>query len=149
MNRETMYRFLQACLTGRKDYATEDGVTFYRNFETDPPHLTLVLDALIDRYLTNPERVTRVAVLDLARSTDVRPDEVVRAVIALSHITLVSNHVEEKLIRIIQVDIDDGGMMSILIGLNGWLTYHLRALCETARQPHLSTRDRREAERIG
>lgn len=141
-----MYRFLQACLTGLDDYATEDGVTFHRNGRHDEPHTALVLDALIDRYLMTTDRLTRVAVRELACMVGVRPDEVVLAISALSNITLVSNHIEEKLIRIDHVDIDGQGMMSVIIGFNGWLAFHLLELCHTSR--HQSTDGQQQTELI-
>lgn len=134
MSRDAMYRFLQACLTGLNGYATEDGVTCYRHDRHDEPHTALVLDALIDRYLMTTDRSTRVAVRELAVTIGVRPEEVVRAITALSNITLVSNHIEERLIRIDRVDIDDRGLLSVVIGFNGWLAYHLLAVCEAPRQ---------------
>ncbi|WP_404354482.1 hypothetical protein [Exiguobacterium aurantiacum] len=124
MERQAMYQFLQACLTGKTDYSTE-GVTFYRAPTSGERQHAIVLDVLIDRYLSRPGQTIELSVPDIAVSIDVSADEIVRSVLALARITLVSQHIEERLIRVVSAGIDEAGHLTLVIGFNAWLTHHL------------------------
>ncbi|WP_214833356.1 hypothetical protein [Exiguobacterium sp. E4787] len=125
MERQAMYQFLQACLMGQTDYTTTDGVTFYRAPTNGERQHGIVLDVLIDRYLCRPGQAIELSVPDIAVSIDVSADEIVRSVLALARITLVSQHIEERLIRVVSAGIDEAGRLTLVIGFNAWLTHHL------------------------
>ncbi|RHB52014.1 hypothetical protein DW881_02375 [Exiguobacterium sp. AM39-5BH] len=133
MERQAMYQFLQACLTGQTDYMT-DGVTFYRAPTSAARQHGIVLDVLIDRYLSRPGQTIVLSVPDIAVSIDVSADEIVRSVLALARITLVSQHIEERLIRVVSAGIDDAGRLTLVICFNAWLTYHLGRLSREWRE---------------
>jgi|GEM_PF-3025048 len=130
MERQAMYQFLQACLTGQTDYTTTDGVTFYRAPTSGERQHAIVLDVLIDRYLCRPGQTIELSVPDIAVSIDVSADEIVRSVLALARITLVAQHIEERLIRVVSADIDEAGRLRLIIGFNAWLTHHLGQLSD-------------------
>lgn len=124
MERQAMYQFLQACLAGQTDYTVE-GVTFYRAPTHGERQHAIILDVLIDRYICRPGQTIELSVLDLAASIDVSADEIVRSVLALARITLVSQHIEERLIRVVSAGIDEAGRLTLVIDFNAWLTHHL------------------------
>lgn len=125
MERQAMYRFLQACLAGQTDYTTDEGVTFYRAPTSGEGQHGIVLDVLIDHYLRMPGAMLELCVQDIAATIEVAPDEIVRSVLALARITLVSHHIEERLIRLASAGIDGDGRLILVVGLNAWLTHHL------------------------
>ncbi|UTT44335.1 hypothetical protein [Exiguobacterium aurantiacum] len=123
-----MDRLLQACLTGQVDYKSAEGVTFYRAPTSGHRQHAIVLDILIDRYVLEPGRPIELSVADVANSIGLSADEVFRSVMALARITLVSQHIEERLIRFDSAGIDERGKMTLIIGFNAWLTHHLGTL---------------------
>ncbi|MFN4213779.1 hypothetical protein [Exiguobacterium sp.] len=133
VTREAMYRFIQACIGGRVDYVTEEGISFYRRGTHTSSDLSPVLDALIERYLSGGGRDVHVAVVELAGDAGVRPDEAVQAMLALSDIFLVSNYIEERLFTIQQMEIDALRTISVRITFSAWLSHHLGDICNPGR----------------
>ena len=128
MNRRAMYRFLQACLSGQTGYMTAEGVTFsHAPIDSEPQH-ALVLDLLIDKYLSEPGRTVELSVLDIAELIEIPAEDVIRSIWALARITLISQHIEEKLIRVVSAGINVHGSMTLVVGFNAWLTHHLTHL---------------------
>lgn len=128
MGREVMDRLLQACLTGQVDYRTAEGVTFYRAPMSNHRQHAIVLDVLLDCYVREPGQPIELSVPDVAVSIGIPPDEVFRSVMGLARITLVSQHIEERLIRVDSAGIDETGKMTLIICFNAWLTHHLGKL---------------------
>lgn len=128
MELQAMYHFLQACLTGQTGYMTAEGVTFSHAPTVDEPQHAIVLDLLIDRYLLEPGRAIELSVLDIAESIEVPADEVVRSVWELARITLASQHIEEKLIRVVSAGINEHGRLTLIVEFNAWLRHHLANL---------------------
>ncbi|WP_214753247.1 hypothetical protein [Exiguobacterium sp. s16] len=128
MGREVMVQLLHACLTGQVDYKTAEGVTFYRAPVNGHRQHAMVLDVLIDRYVLEPARPIELSVSDVAQAIGSSADEVFQSVLALARITLVSQHIEERLIRVDSAGIDEHGNMTLIIGFNAWLTHHLGKL---------------------
>lgn len=136
MGREVMDRLLQACLTGQLDYKTAEGVSFYRAPTSGHRQHAVVLDVLIDRYVLKPVQPIELSLHDVADSIGMSPDEVFHSVLALARITLVSHHIEERLIRVDSAGIDGQGKMTLIIGFNAWLTHHLGKLgCDSIERP--------------
>lgn len=136
MGREVMDRLLQACLTGQVDYRTAEGVTFYRAPTDGHRQHAIVLDLLIDSYVLEPDRPIELSVADVVNLIGLSADEVFRSVLALARITLVSQHIEERLIRVDSAGIDERGKMTLIIGFNSWLTHHLGTLAgESIKRP--------------
>ncbi|STO08067.1 Uncharacterised protein [Exiguobacterium aurantiacum] len=133
MTREAMYRFIQACIGGRVDDVTEEGISFYRRGAHASHDLAPVLDALIERFLSGSGREVHVNVVDLADDAGVRPYEAVQALLALSDIFLVSNYIEERLITIQQMEIDALRTFSVRIVFSAWLSHHLDDVCNLRR----------------
>lgn len=138
MERQTMYCLLQACLTGQIDYMTAEGVTFYHAPDTHHRQHALVLDLLMDRYLLEPGQPIELSVNDVTDLVGLPAHEIVRSVVSLAKITLVSHHIEEKLLRIISANIEEEGRLTLVIGFNAWLRHHLTKSSEPsyARKRH-------------
>ncbi|TCI62638.1 hypothetical protein [Exiguobacterium sp. SH3S1] len=125
VTREAMYRMIQACLMGRTDYVTEEGISIYHRGTHETTHLSPVLDALIECYLTGTTRSIHLSLHTLAVTAGVKPDEAMRALLALSDVFLVSHHIEERLLKIQQIDTDVMRTLSVHITFSAWLSYHL------------------------
>lgn len=125
MTREAMYRLIQACLMGRTDYVTEEGIRICHRGKHETTHLSPVLDALIEYYLNGSTRTIHLSLHSLALTAGVKPDEAMEAIFALSDVFLVSHHIEERLLKIQQIDIDTMRTLSVHITFSAWLSYHL------------------------
>lgn len=132
MTREGMYRLIQACVEGDIDYVTEEGISIIQRGEHGTNQLSPVLDALMDRYLDGAGRDMQLSVRSLATASGVGPDETVRALLALTDVYLVSNHIEERLLTVRHIELDSSKRMTVHVTLCAWLAFHLEMVREAA-----------------
>lgn len=128
MERHLLYEMLQTLLSSDAGMLS-DGVRFRRGNDCSESDLGLVLDTLIDRFIEENGQHLHVPVRQLAQSVSMRPENYVRALVALSSITLASNHVAERLLAIEEAVLSESGTLVVRVRLGGWLTYQLETVC--------------------
>lgn len=127
MTREAIDRWIQACVKGQAEYVTEEGISIQQRGRRATKHVSPVLDALMEQY-AEATRDLHVSVHALAVAAGVRPEEVMRALLALTDVYLVSHHVEERLLTIHHMKIDSSRKLSVHVTFSAWLTYHLERI---------------------
>lgn len=127
------YQMLQTILVEREG-RFPDGVSHDRKLEGDEVTMGLVLDAMMEQYFLVGQEKLIVAVRPIANTIGRRAEEVVRSLAALAAISLTSNHIEERLLTIQEAFITEEGAMVVQIQFGGWLTHHLKIICD-ARAP--------------
>ena len=129
MERHLLYRTLQTLLTETTGRLA-DGVEFNCTAFGGESAMGVVLDLIIEQYFDEHGREIKLPVRQLAETVHVRPDQFVRALVALGAIELASNHIKERMIQIDEASISETGTLVVRIRLGGWLTYQLESVCQ-------------------